>query len=132
MIYTVILSFFFLGCPLKVGEEIEPPIDATFTIRNESNITIFFWLEGRKSNDSSLAALNYPVAMQNDLDLIGPMKEKSYPDSYRHGFKKGGQFINVWLFDATNPNAVPDSALVFYGQYSEKELDNINWTITYP
>ena len=126
----------FCGCP---GDIDEP--DSTIILVNNSNETIFYYLEYRLPGDTSLATIArsefIPEEVMNNSILSNSIDEESGP--WKSIFDQlPNHLMVIYLFSRDTVEQVPFQAIVDRNlvlrryELTEADLDSLSWRVEYP
>jgi len=134
---TVLLLVFSL---ISCFEDINP-VDATLVIKNDSAGDIAYYLQTKKSNDTSLYTNSFALTTDNFATRIIPAQGAlEIPGSYKKVFRisQRGEVMMVFLFSRDTIEQVPweriaDEYMVLKRfDLTLDSLERRNWVLEYP
>lgn len=132
----ILLSLFLFGCPDKDDDE----MDSEFSIVNNSDKYLFFINSSLIYPDTMLGYVNNPFLQERDKFTIKPNSIYKQKDRWRAALahEKSTGIMTIFLFDKAVIDSVSwdkireDYLVAKRYEYTLKQLDSLNWTITYP
>jgi hypothetical protein len=114
--------------------------DSTLLIKNNSKDTLLYFIEFKSIVDTVLPSYNlFPDESTKSTWLIFPYSESRYKDAFIKTFNElDNKVLMVFIFDAkvleTTPWDTVKAKYLVLKRYdlSLQDLEDMNWTITYP
>jgi hypothetical protein len=132
---VLLSSLFLFGCPDK-----DPEPDSTIVFVNNSNKTLLEYSVTNYFPDTTILVNNNPfdkTAKYHTISAQSRVPKASLWKSYLDAPNSTG-VLTIFLFDKAVVDTVPwktireDYLVAKRYEYTLKQLDSLNWTITYP
>jgi hypothetical protein len=131
---SIPLMLLFMGCPDKEGDA-----DSTIIFINNSDKTILEYSKSFIYPDTSIITTTSPFDERVKQFAIKPHSTYKKQDNWKSYLSKSKSGVmTIFLFDKAIVDTVPwktireDYLVAKRYEYTLKQLDSLNWTITYP